>query len=333
LFPILSLARPFIPLKTLIGLSGEKMIFPFYHAVTNMVPPHLEQLYRIKTLREFEKDLDFLLKYFTPLSLDDLLKYDHKSAKPSFHLSFDDGLREVYEFIEPVLTSKGVPATFFINPDFIDNKELFFRYKASVLIHFAASFDKEHWKDFHNYCDEQNLEGKTLRAICLSISYKDRGNLDKIAEIMGFSFRKYLEEFAPYLSKSQLESLVSKGFAIGSHSMDHPEFWNMNGKEMLRQTLQSSNWVKERFHQKYAAFAFPFSDQGVGNDFFHALGYNDKPLIDISFGTAGLKHDSIKMHKQRIPLEGYNLSASSVVFGEYLYFLLKGPFGKNIIEH
>jgi len=44
LFPIFSLAKPFIPLKLLIGLSGEKMIFPFYHAVTDIAPPHLENL-------------------------------------------------------------------------------------------------------------------------------------------------------------------------------------------------------------------------------------------------------------------------------------------------
>ena len=60
--------------------------------------------------------------------------------------------------------------------------------------------------------------------------------------------------------------------------MDHPEYWNLNGKEMLHQTLQSCNWVKERFHQEYSAFAFPFSDKGVGREFFHALGFNDKPF-------------------------------------------------------
>jgi peptidoglycan/xylan/chitin deacetylase (PgdA/CDA1 family) len=331
LFPIFSLAKPFIPLKALIGLSGEKMIFPFYHAVTDIAPPHLENLYKIKSLREFERDLDFLLKHFIPLSITDIINLKEKPSKPSFHLSFDDGLREVCDYIEPLLTRKGVPATFFINPDFVDNKNLFYRYKASVLIHFASSYQKTYWKDFHDYCKQQDLNGKNLKVICSSIKYADRIKLDDIAEIMGYSFESYLREFQPYLSLTQLEGLVRKGFTIGSHSMDHPEYKNLNGKEMLHQTLQSSAWVKEKFHQKYSVFAFPFSDEGVGRDFFHALGHDTKPLIDLSFGTAGIKRELIGRHKQRIPIEAYNLTASSVIFSEYLYYFFKMPFGKNII--
>ena len=307
------------------------MIFPFYHAVTDIAPPHLENLYKIKSLREFEKDLDFLLKHFIPVSISDIMNFKKKPSKPSFHLSFDDGLREVCDYIEPLLTRKGVPATFFVNPDFVDNINLFYRYKASALIHFASSYQKDYWKDFHDYCKQQILPGKNLKEVCLAIKYADRNKLDDIAEIMGFSFESYLREFKPYLSRVQLEGLVRKGFTIGSHSMDHPEYKNLNGKEMLHQTLQSSGWVKEKFHQKYSLFAFPFSDEGVGSDFFHALGYDGRPLIDLSFGTAGIKHEQLEKHKQRIPIEGYNLAASSVIFSEYLYYFFKMPFGKNII--
>lgn len=331
LFPVFSLAKPFIPLKTLIGLSEEKMIFPLYHAVSDLAPPHLLELYKIKSVREFEKDLDFLLHTFIPVTMDEVINMKGKPSKPSFHLSFDDGLREVTDFIAPILSRKGIPATFFINPDFVDNKDLFFRYKASALVHFAASYEKEYWKDFHDYCSEQNLKRNSLRKICLSINYKDRQHLDRIAEILGFSFGMYLKEFKPYLSTSQLEDLVKQGFTIGSHSMDHPEYMGLNGKEMLHQTLQSSSWVREKFHQKYSLFAFPFSDMGIGREFFHAIGFNDKPLIDLSFGTAGIKKDPCNLHKQRIPLEGYNLTGSSVIFSEYLYYFLKMPFGKNII--
>jgi peptidoglycan/xylan/chitin deacetylase (PgdA/CDA1 family) len=331
IFPILSLARPFIPLKTLVTLSGQKLIFPFYHAVSDVTPPHLAGLYKVKSLKEFEGDLDFLLKHFNPVTIDEVINEQKTPSKPSFHLSFDDGLREISDFIEPILTRKGIPATFFVNPDFIDNKNLFFRYKASVLVHYAESYQQEYWKDFHEFCNKHNLKGKSLPEVCFSIRYKEVKMLDEIAEILGFSYESYLREFNPYLSNSQLESLVKKGFTVGAHSMDHPEYWNLTGKEMLHQTLQSANWVKERYKQKYSIFAFPFSDKGVGSEFFRTLGYDNKPLISISFGTAGIKNEVFKLHKQRIPLEGYNLRASAVVFSEYLYYLLKMPFGKNII--
>jgi peptidoglycan/xylan/chitin deacetylase (PgdA/CDA1 family) len=223
LFPIFSLVKPVIPLKIRIGLSGQKLIFPFYHAVTDVVPPHLDQLYKIKAEKEFEKDLDFLLRNFIPVSLEEVVNTNKKITRPSFHLSFDDGLREVCDYIEPVLTRKGIPATFFINPDFVDNKELFFRYKASVLIHFAGSYQKEYWKDFHEYCEDHNIAGKNIREICLSVNYQERQMLDDIASVFDFSFPFYLNEYQPYLNTIQLKSLAAKGFTLGAHSLDHPD--------------------------------------------------------------------------------------------------------------
>jgi hypothetical protein len=54
--------------------------------------------------------------------------------KPLLHLSFDDGLSACYDTIAPILLRKGVPATFFLNPAFIDNKALMFRYKISLCL-------------------------------------------------------------------------------------------------------------------------------------------------------------------------------------------------------
>jgi hypothetical protein len=34
----------------------------------------------------------------------------------------------------PILRRKGVPATVFVNSDFVDNQDLFFRFKAALII-------------------------------------------------------------------------------------------------------------------------------------------------------------------------------------------------------
>ena len=56
------------------------------------------------------------------------------SRRKQMVLSFDDGLVECHQVIAPLLMTKGVPATFFLNNHFIDNRDLFFRYKASLII-------------------------------------------------------------------------------------------------------------------------------------------------------------------------------------------------------
>ena len=52
----------------------------------------------------------------------------------SFLLTFDDGFREIYDIIAPILLDKGIPATFFISSGFLDNRELCYQHKASLLV-------------------------------------------------------------------------------------------------------------------------------------------------------------------------------------------------------
>ena len=84
----------------------------------------------------YESSVWSVIKY-KPITTFELKKFiTENSALPknAFLLSFDDGLKEVFTTIAPILLKKGVPASFFINPCFIDNNELFYRYKISLLI-------------------------------------------------------------------------------------------------------------------------------------------------------------------------------------------------------
>ncbi|WP_262708643.1 polysaccharide deacetylase family protein [Natronoflexus pectinivorans] len=57
-----------------------------------------------------------------------------KPASKIFHLTFDDGLSEIYHETIPILEKKGIPATIFLNTGFIDNKKMFYRFKSSLVI-------------------------------------------------------------------------------------------------------------------------------------------------------------------------------------------------------
>ena len=113
------------------------IIHPFYHTVTNAYLPHITPLYKPKTFEKFKNDLDFLLKYFHAVDAEDVLLHttgEKKLTKNAFHLSFDDGLKEVYTEITPYLYRKGIPATVFINDNFVNNTQLFYRHKAALIM-------------------------------------------------------------------------------------------------------------------------------------------------------------------------------------------------------
>lgn len=292
----------------MIYITGEQLIFPFYHSVNDNIPEHLINLYEPRSIENFEKDLDYLVQHFKPISLIELLelkKNGFKTKEPCFHITFDDGLSEIYDTVAPILVKRKIPATFFINTDFLDNKNLFYRFKASVLA--------------------ERVEANGL----LELTFNEKEQIDEFATTLNIDFNEYLEKEKPYLSAVQIKDLINQGFTIGAHSQNHPLYNLIAEEEQINQTLNSVNYLKQEFDLDYSVFSFPFTDDGVKKSFFKAI----ESKVDLTFGSAGMKKDSVKFNLQRIPMEK-NESAEQLIKTQYFYCFLKKLFGRNkIVRH
>ncbi len=309
-------------------LSGQRMILPFYHSISNRPLPHIQHLYEVKNEASFIRDLDFLLKHYEAIDLEKFsnsIKLSNSNDKPSFLLTFDDGLKEFHDIIAPILFKKGIPAICFLNSDFIDNKDLFFRYKASLLI--------DHLKKYPKLRSQSGFfpnNPKNIFSEILSVKYDQKTKLDDLAKVLQFDFNEYLSIQKPYMTSDQIGSLIKKGFDFGAHSIDHPEYQLIELTEQIRQTTESVTTIQKKFNLKQKTFSFPFTDYKVTKSYFNQI--NEKKVVDFSFGCAGQKEDEVSNHFQRIPFEMKNLSAQQILNGEFLYYLLKIPFGKNKIN-
>ncbi len=285
--------------------TGHNTLFPFYHLVTDNQPIHIKHLYQPRSIQKFKDDLDFLLENFESISLKQLIDFK-KSNKPFekkyFHLTFDDGLKEFYTVVAPILKEKEAHATVFLNSNFVDNKELFYRFKASIL------FDK-----------------LKVDAI-LSIPYKDRASLDELAIENGIDFTSYLYKEKPYLDSNQIKELIDQGFTFGAHSKNHPLYKDLELDEQITQTKESLDFVTNKFNLDYKVFSFPFTDDGVSIAFFDEM----EDEVDYTFGCAGLKEDDVVTNLQRIAMEK-DQSAKEIIKSEYLYYLMKEKVGKHKI--
>jgi peptidoglycan/xylan/chitin deacetylase (PgdA/CDA1 family) len=282
-------------------------------------------------VKEFEQDLDFLLKHYTPIDFH-TLKTNLPTKKNTFLLSFDDGLREFHDVIAPVLLRKGIPAVCFLNSGFIDNKDLFFRYKTSLLLEklINGKISDNLRKEVSDWFENKGLS--TDYQSLLSINYLNKNRLDELAEMLEIDFQDYLQKVQPYLTTGQIQNLITQGFDFGAHSIDHPQFSDLTEATQSEQIRQSIQAVTENFRLNYKTFSFPFTDYGVSTNFFHTVFDKDNPLADITFGCAGLKKDSCPKNLQRIPAEIDDFSLQEVVHGEYLYYICKSLLNKNIIN-
>ena len=322
-----------LPLEKLLSVTGQYLVLPFYHAVSDQKLPHLEYLMKLRDTAAFKSDLDFLQKNFVPVSAEDLMeviKGERMLSRPAFHLSFDDGLKEMATIVAPVLKERGIPATFFINTGFIGNREIFYRYKASLLSGKLKNVPENARKQTMEKLDECGIIKGNLKKRLLSVTYSERIVLDKIAELMEFDFREYAAEHNIYLDEDDIRDLIRQGFSVGAHSIDHPEYRKIPMEEQVRQTLRSLEYMIERFQVTPSLFSFPFSDDEVTSAFFAKM-HKPEGIADLSFGMSGLKNDTAEGHLHRIPMECGTVTAQQIIVGEYLYFVLKSVINKNKI--
>jgi peptidoglycan/xylan/chitin deacetylase (PgdA/CDA1 family) len=317
------MARP-MSLKGLIHLTAQHSIFPFYHTVSPEPLPHISQLYRVLKPEEFEKDLEQLLQYYEPRGLGDYLENTNvKTGRPSMVLTFDDGLKGCYDFIAPLLKKKGIPAAFFLNNRFIDNRGLFYRYKASLLIH-RLQVDcriKERLAGFLKISKEQ------VETSIRMIGYMQRSLLDAMAVEAELDFASYLRAKPVYMSEGEIQDLLDWGFDVGGHSSDHRDFTGLDKDQMEEQVRSSLMDLGKRFDIKTGYFSFPFTSDGVPKMLIDRLLENE--AASALLGTAGLKQTGNRAYIQRIPMEKYQAGALETLRTEYFYYLLKMPLGRN----
>lgn len=254
-----------LPIGLMRNAGPHRILLPYHHLVSDSAQPHIEQLYLFKNIAAFKKDIDYLTRHFHPIHPDELYQLVIQN-KPiptgSFLLSFDDGLSQVYHIIAPILKEKNIPAIFFINPDFVDNRQLFYRCKISLLIAELKKYPQ------HQFIYTQTLQiaNKSIEDISEALRKINQNNsylLDELAQKINFSFDAYLKNTQPFLTREQIITLQHQGFTIGAHSMNHPYYPLLSADEQVEQTLQSCEYVKKLTGQDTCHFSFPHSDKAI----------------------------------------------------------------------
>jgi peptidoglycan/xylan/chitin deacetylase (PgdA/CDA1 family) len=336
-------ASSLLPMGILERAAGAGTLFPYYHLVADEEVHHVRHLYPYKNIRQFRADLDHLLKYLRPVAVDEVAGAV-LSGTPlpprTFLLTFDDGFRQVYDTIAPILLEKGVPAVFFVNPAFLDNQLLFYRCKISLVI--EALIHKKSDDPLLPKCARMLEMGPSTTRDELIRGVREINNLnqhllDRLAERLELSFDEYLRTVRPFMTTGQLKELGAKGFTIGAHSWDHPYYDLVSREEQKRQTLESTLFVRQHFSPSYNLFSFPHSDAGLPQAFFDRFLRGDacmdgKPVIDVFFGIQNQKEEPANRVLHRFNAERPDLPMAGQLNGVLLWMLVQKWRGKNRIN-
>ncbi|MBI64671.1 MAG: hypothetical protein CMG64_00015 [Candidatus Marinimicrobia bacterium] len=248
----------------LLKYKSSSLRIVYYHIVSNKNPDYYFKNKAID-ISSFMDQINFFKKNFNIIKLSEALKLskENKSLDKKMVITFDDGFRENYDIIAPILLKEKIPATFFFITDCIDNKNLMWRNK---ILLFDIYKKNNFVKIIKNVADEYNIKYTTDSILDWSYKFWPMKFKDDIANriwelVMPFNLEEYLEKNSPYCSTKQIYELFESGFEIGSHSHTHPIFNKLNYDDFSYEIINSSNILSRIINKKVSFFSYPFGSR------------------------------------------------------------------------
>ena len=330
-FPVINL----LDTAFLERITRPSLFIPYHHLVSDSPAPHIEPLYKFKNTRQFEDDLDYLLKNFKFITPSELLESVTKGIplqQNSFLLTFDDGLRQAYEEAAPILLRKGVEAVFFIVPSFLDNNELFYDFKKGLILDKLSGHDPGRMIRLE-ICKVLLLPEKSLAELRIkirAINFLNRDITDNIGQLLNLDFESFLKSSRPFMTGNQVTDLIRQGFKVGAHSMNHPFYSLITEISQVVETRTSISYITEKFNLDYKFFAFPHRDTGVRASFFNELEKNEiKTRPDLIFGNQTGKIEKYANVFHRFIGENPYIPLQHLIKAIQVYQLANKVLGRN----
>jgi len=304
---------------------GVNLVLPYWHVVADHDLDHVSGLYRYRNLRQFKSDIEFFLRHYRPVTLQEVIAHLDGSARlPArcFLPTFDDGFREIYEVVAPILRMQGVPAVFFLISSAVDNLTLCYPQKKSLVLRaLDSSTHPAAERRVGQILSRAGMQGYDVRSMIRGVHFNQRYVLDELAPVVECDFQSYLESTKPFLTSAQIRTLLDQGFEVGAHSVNHPLYQQLPPDEQTRETMDSIKWISKHFGRQCTSFAVPFRDAGISPAFFERCFCSEN--IKVIFGSGGILPKPLPRHLARFTMERTNLPAEQI---------LARQFGKALIH-
>ena len=284
-----------VPVSIYRALFRRDIVSFFYHVISDESLPHIKHLYAYKSPEMFEHDLVYLLENYTLVAYEQLVAHlqGQTRLKPnSVLLTFDDGCRECFSVARPLLLKYGVPCTFFVTTDLIDNQKMAYSSKVSMCIEKVMT-SEEPWRQA-TFARLSRSSGRSIETELDFVEwieplmYGDRALIDWVCEALEVDTAGYLKTQKPFMSLDELRILASEGFTIGAHSKSHPLLGKLSAEAIEQEIVESCQIIREITRAESIPFAFPFRGNGLERSLLENIRSRNR-VVGYLFDTDGIR--------------------------------------------
>ncbi|HTS07811.1 MAG TPA: polysaccharide deacetylase family protein [Candidatus Eisenbacteria bacterium] len=215
------------------------------------------------TPSSFEAALRFLVKYYTPVGLQDVLAGADRYELPprAVLVTFDDGYASVVRWAVPLCREFRVPAVFFLNAGFLDNRRLapdnlvcyVFNALGLEVINAAARVVKS--VDIPRLSCLTDVFSRLFPAISL---VERRAFLEALADLGEIDETALAEKAGLYLTRKQVRELGSWGFELGNHTYTHVRCRSLDRSAFGQEIDRNKAELEALAGQRVRSFSVPY---------------------------------------------------------------------------
>ncbi len=223
------------------------------------------------TPKQFRMQLEALSKVGSFISQKELLEFRNKKFDKNYILiTFDDGLKEQYEFTKPILDSMGIPFIFFINTANFSERKVSLVHKIHLVRSLLSSREiieellkispfqlnpqEKAIAVFHyNYDDEQTALLKYLLNFKLSLPQQKKfidPLFNQLFDEKSLNSELYFDE--------QMLQVLNEQDALGSHSHNHVPLGTTAIEDLQKELKQTQTFFQQNFGKPAISISYPY---------------------------------------------------------------------------
>ncbi len=212
---------------------------------------------------DFNREIRFLKNNFDVVQLDQIvqqLKSGKKFKKPTVAITVDDGFKDNYDLLFPILRKYNVQVTIFLTTGVIgtekrlwvgrlENKFLETERKAIRLdgIFKGVNFD----------IGTMEKKRKVYMQIVSRLKNIETQERDRYLQIIGKKLGEPLYDSPNMLNWDQIREMYQAGIQFGAHTVNHPILTNVSLEVGKKEILESKLIIEKELGQPIKHFAFP----------------------------------------------------------------------------
>jgi peptidoglycan/xylan/chitin deacetylase (PgdA/CDA1 family) len=217
---------------------------------------------------EFERHIQTIRTYFTPIGIDDAIRATDGAPLPPnpILVTFDDGYRDNYDIAFPILKKYGVRAVFFIATHYINARRVFWWDRASFImkttkrVRIALSYPKHLTLDLATPAQREYATRAVLRVIKSHRGLDLERYLEHLAEVANVPWNAELDGLlanSMLMTWDHIRHLRSHGMDIQSHTRTHRVLQTLDATQLRSEIHGSRHDLQEQLGDCVTAISYP----------------------------------------------------------------------------